>query len=191
MNSQEEKLRSLVEQHVYLTAVIDAVPDLNLPNCYVAGSCISQTVWNLAHSKEPQADIKDIDLVYFDPDLSEEKERREQERIREILGDIPIHIDLKNEARVHLWYRGVFGYDIKPYRSSEEAILTFPVVACVLGLRREGNGYIVYAPLGLDDTFNLVVRANKKQITKEIYEAKLLRWQRAWPNLTIISWEKS
>jgi hypothetical protein len=171
--------------------VIDAIPELGLPDCYVGGSCISQTVWNLAHHKEPHADIKDIDLVYFDDDLSEEKEQHEQARISTIFQNNFIDIDLKNEARVHLWYRDVFGYDIQPYRSSEEAILTFPVIASVLGVRRESDTYKIYAPHGLNDTFSLIIRANKKQITKEIYEAKLSRWQQAWPKLEIIPWEDS
>ncbi len=191
MNLQEDKLLSLVRQNPFVMEVIDVIPSLNLPNCYVAGACIAQTVWNLAHHKEAHADIKDIDLVYFDADLSEEKEQRQQTRVQEIFRDNPIHIDLKNEARVHLWYKEAFGYDIQAYSSSEAAILTFPVRASVLGVRSEENHYRVFAPLGLEDTFNLIVRANKKQITKDIYEAKLPRWRQAWPRLTIMTWEES
>ncbi len=190
MNSRE-KLLLLIRQNAHLMNVIDAIPDLNLPNCYVAGACIAQTVWNLADHKEAHADIKDIDLVYFDTDLSEEKEQQEQARVRTLFKNNLIQIDLKNEARVHLWYKDVFGYDIKPYTSTEEAISTFPITAGVLGIRKEKDTYEFFAPLGFNDVFNLVVRANKKQITKEIYEAKLLRWRQAWPNLTIISWEES
>jgi uncharacterized protein len=191
MTSQEEKLMSLVRQNVFVMQVIDKIPELNLPNCYVAGACIAQIVWNTAHHKEAHADIKDIDLVYFDTDLSEEKELGEQNRVRAIFKDSLIHIDLINEARVHLWYKNSFGYDIKPYTSTEEAITTFPITAGVLGIRKDAHDYHLFAPLGFDDIFNLVVRANKKQITKDIYESKLKRWQPCWPTLNYLSWELS
>lgn len=185
------KLLSGLRQNVFVMQVINAIPNLHLPNCYVAGACLAQTIWNLAHHKEANSDIKDIDLVYFDADLSEEKEKTQQAHIRTIFKNKPIQVDLINEARVHLWYKDSFGYDIKPYTSTEDAITTFPITAGVVGIRKEGNGYNIFAPLGLDDVFNLVVRANKKQITREIYEAKLKRWQPCWPTLTYLSWEES
>lgn len=36
---------------------------------------------------------------------------------------------------------------------------------------------------------NGVVRPNKKQITREIYDAKTMRWITVWPNLSVVSWE--
>jgi uncharacterized protein len=191
MTLQEEQLISLVRQNVFIMQVIDKIPELNLPNCYVAGACIAQTVWNLAHHKEPHAHIKDIDLVYFDTDLSEDKEQQARAQVRSHFKDFPLEVDAINEARVHLWYKDSFGYDIKPYTSTEEAIKTFPITAGVLGVRKENADYKVFAPLGLEDMFNLIVRANKKQITKDIYEAKLKRWQPCWPTLTYLTWEAS
>ncbi|AHK04607.1 hypothetical protein X971_4768 [Agrobacterium tumefaciens LBA4213 (Ach5)] len=35
-----------------------------------------------------------------------------------------------------------------------------------------------------------VVRPNKKQITREIYEKKIGRWIKLWPELTIVDWDK-
>jgi uncharacterized protein len=191
MNSQEEKLLSLIQQNSFVMDVIDAIPELGLPNCYVAGACIAQTVWNLAHHKKPYADIKDIDLVYFDGDLSDEKEKAEQTRVRSLFKNFPMEIDVINEARVHLWYKDTFGYDIKPYASVEEAITTFPITAGVIGIRKEKGVYTIFAPLGFNDIFSLIVRGNKKQITKDIYEAKLKRWQLCWPTLNYMSWEDS
>ncbi len=187
----QDKLLTSIRQNPFVMQVIDAIPDLGLPNCYVAGACIAQTVWNLGHHKEPHADIKDVDLVYFDAELSKEKEFWERTRVRNLFKNFPIEIDVINEARVHLWYKDSFGYDIKPYTSTEDAISTFPISAGVLGLRKENSAYKIFAPLGLEDVFNLVVRANKKQITKEIYAAKLKRWQPCWPTLTYLTWELS
>ena len=81
-----------------------------------------------------------------------------------------------------------FGYEIKPYASSEEAISTFPITAGCIGIRKEASGYLIYSAFGFDDLFDSIVRPNKKQITQDIYEAKLLRWKPLWPKLTYIDW---
>jgi uncharacterized protein len=186
-----DQLLSVLRQNAFVMQVVEAIPELQLPNCYVAGACLAQTFWNLAHHKEPHADIKDIDLVYFDPNLSQKAEADKQISVRSLFKHLPVDIDVINEARVHLWYESSFGYAIKPYASVEEAITTFPITAGVIGVRKEGSSYKVFAPLGFDDLFNNVVRPNKKQITKDIYEAKLKRWQPCWPTLHYVSWEES
>jgi hypothetical protein len=37
--------------------------------------------------------------------------------------------DVKNEARVHLWYERRFGRHLEPYRSTGDAIATWPTTA--------------------------------------------------------------
>jgi hypothetical protein len=46
---------------------------------------------------------------------------------------IAFGIDVKNEARVHLWYKSHFGYDIPPYHSVEEAMDSWPTTATAVG----------------------------------------------------------
>jgi hypothetical protein len=41
------------------------------------------------------------------------------------------------------------------------------------------------------DVFNLVVRPNPLQAPREVYETKAARWQRHWPELTILPWPGS
>ena len=89
---------------------------------------------------------------------------------------------------MHLWYRQRFGCDIVPYTSTEDAIATWPTTATAIGVRLEQGRPQVFAPYGLDDLFGLVVRANRVQITPEIYRRKVARWQRHWPSLTVLPW---
>lgn len=181
-------LLSLLEQNPILFEVIHATDSLNLPHCFVAGASIAQTLWNIRHGFNPKAHIKDIDLVYFDPDFTEQTEHKHQQRIQQRFSHLAIPVDVINEARVHLWYKDAFGYEINRYTSSEEAISTFPITAGCIGIRKEESGYLIYSAFGFDDLFDSVVRPNKKQITKEIYEAKLLRWKPLWPKLKHIEW---
>ena len=162
---------------------------LNLPAWYLGAGCVAQTVWNLAHGKAPGADILDYDLVYYDRDLSEERERKMTRHARELVADLHIDLDVTNEARVHFWYSQRFGYRIQPYRSTEDAIGTWPTTATAIGVRLDGVQLEVCAPLGTDDLFNLVVRPNRVQSTPGIYDAKVSRWAARWPSLVVLTWE--
>src|SRR5215467_2637433 len=108
---------------------------LNLPAWYLGAGCVAQTIWNLAHGKAPGADILDYDLVYYDRDLSEEREREMTRQARELVADLNIEVDVANEARVHIWYPERFGYCIQPYESTEDAIGTWPTTATAIGVR--------------------------------------------------------
>jgi len=76
-----------------------------------------------------------------------------------------------------------------PHESTEAAIDTYEVTTACLGVRVEPGGrWRVYAPYGLSDVFNLVVRPNPVLVPPEVYRAKAERWQRQWPALTILPW---
>jgi hypothetical protein len=61
--------------------------------------------------------------------------------------------------------------------------------AACLGVRLEREGHWrIYAPYGLADVFNLVVRPNPVLAPRSVYEAKVARWQRQWPALTVLPW---
>ncbi|MFF4309696.1 nucleotidyltransferase family protein [Streptomyces sp. NPDC001507] len=58
-----------------------------------------------------------------------------------------------------------------------------------LGVRLESDGgWRVYAPHGLSDVFNLVVRPNPVLAPREGYETKAARWKNEWPELTVLPW---
>jgi hypothetical protein len=137
------------------------------------------------------ANIKDYDIVYFDlTDLSGGAEEARAEEARKLFEDLGVELDVKNEARVHLWYPDHFGYAIKPYSSTEDGISTWPTTATAIGVRRNPDGSLtVYTPFGLEDLYGLIVRPNKRQITKEIYLTKVERWKKCWPRLVVVPWE--
>jgi uncharacterized protein len=162
--------------------------NLGLPDWYFGAGGVAQTVWNVLHGFEPADGIKDYDLVYFDPtDLSVNGERRVEE-VRARLADVGVTPDVKNEARVHLWYEDRFGRPIQPYRSSGEAIATWPTTASSVGVRYRGNDFVVCAPFGLTDLFHMIARPNKTIVSREVYEEKVARWSARWPQLTVVPW---
>lgn len=186
------RVSTLVADSPIFTTILGRWAEIALPDCWLSGSAIAQTAWNAKFGLPTEYGLADIDLVYFDAtDLSDIGEARQAARIRGLFADIPLWIDAKNEARVHLWYEAKFGYPIEPYRSSEHAISTFPTTAGSVAIRPDVTGLSIFAPFGLDDLLSCTVRPNKAQITQDIYEAKVSRWRSCWPALTIIEWNEA
>lgn len=184
-----KRLIEIIQDSNTLNRVFDALDEIGLDDYYLGAGAITQTVWNNISDKEECYGISDIDVVYFNPNqLEKDYELLLQNKIADKLKNFPFWLDIKNQARVHLWYEEKFGYTISPYCSTEEAIDTWPTTASAIGIRRTKNKWIIYAPFGLDDLFNLTVRANNRQITKEIYMTKIAKWMRKWPELSIVQW---
>ena len=187
LNDLEVALR----QNRWLEEVLERFDEIGLPDTWLVAGCIAQTIWNLGCRQPAEFGIKDVDLIYFDEqDLSFEAEIGHETGVRGLFRHLPIKLDVKNEARVHLWYEKRFGYPIKPYLSSADAIATFPTTATAVGVRCIRGQLECCAPFGLDDLFGLVVRPNKRQITRAIYEAKVDRWRAIWPRLNFLVWEQ-
>jgi hypothetical protein len=166
--------------------------ELSLPQWYFGAGAISQSFWNVFLGRPPLDNIRDLDWVYFDGrDLSEKTEVEIEKRLRTALRDLPLKIDVKNQARVHLWYEAKFGYPIPAYKSVYEAIETWPTTLTCVGLTAFEGKISVFAPYGLEDFFSHTVRANKRQITEEIYLKKVSRWKQCWPHLKVVSWADS
>ncbi|MBY5472930.1 nucleotidyltransferase family protein [Rhizobium leguminosarum] len=192
MNDEQfRQLQGIVVKSPLLSALLHDWDKIALPGAWLVAGAIAQTVWNHTFGLPPAHGINDIDIVYYDAnDLSEDGEAEHAARVRRAFSDLPVWIDVKNEARVHLWYEGKFGYPIKPYTSTTDAIATFPTTATAVGLR-PGNGSLeLCAPFGLSDLLGGVVRPNKTQIRREIYEQKVTRWIKVWPGLGVVGWVK-
>jgi hypothetical protein len=190
LDRQIRYLQEVLEGNAVLVTVLERAAGLGLPGWYLAAGCVYQTVWNTVTGRPPGEAIKDYDLIYFDPaDLSWAAEDAAIRAGGEVFGDLPVVVEIRNEARVHLWYEEKYGVACPPYDSSEAAVDTFPGMACCVGVRRDiTGGWSVYAPYGLSDIFNLVMRPNPKLATRAAYEAKAERWRRQWPSVTVLPW---
>ncbi|MFJ8401444.1 nucleotidyltransferase family protein [Streptomyces microflavus] len=187
---QLDGLRSVLSWNEVLTDVMTRAATLELPGWYVTAGCLFQTVWNVVTGRPPTSGIKDYDLFYFDGnDLSWEAEDAVIRAGQKVFAGLPAEVEIRNEARVHLWYEQKFGVPCPPHESTEAAIDSFAATTCCLGVRLEPDGeWRVYAPHGLADVFNLVVRPNPVLAPREVYEAKAARWKNEWPELTVMAW---
>jgi hypothetical protein len=189
LDRQVRVLERILARNASVQAILAAAPSLGLPDWYLGAGAVTGTVWNHLHGFAPGHAIKDYDLVYFDPDRPTwEEEAAVERQVHELFTELPIRIDVTNEARVHRWYPRRFGRTIDPYRSTGHAISTWPTTATSIGVRRDAGAFTICAPFGLRDLFAMVVRPNRALVSQEIYEAKATRWLAAWPRLDVHPW---
>ena len=190
LDEQLAGLRAILTRNPTLVEVLTRAAVLALPDwCLVAG-CLYQTAWNVVTGQPPESGILDYDLAYFDSsDLSWPAEDEVIQAGGRLFGDLPALVQIRNQARVHLWYEQKFGVPCPPHACAEAAIDTFEATTACLGLRLEpGARWRIYAPHGLGDVFNLVARPNPVLAPRHVYEAKTTRWRQQWPSLTVLPW---
>lgn len=190
MDKQIEQLQKILRQNSKIQEILGKAPLLQMPNWYLAAGCISQTVWNTLHGFDPNYGIKDYDLVYYDAsDISYDGEDSYVQKSKAIFGSLSGLVEIKNEARIHLWFEDCYGFKIDPYKSVEDAISSWSTTATCIGVRYANNKFEVFAPYGLDSVFEMTVRSVKRLFTKEMYESKVNRWMKLWPKLKVIPWD--
>ena len=144
-----------------IVALLDRTAGSDLPEWYLSGGCLFQTVWNIEHGFDASAGILfDYDLLYFDgADLSAHAEHRVQKVSRKF-ADLPIEVEARNQARVHLWYEQEFGAPCRAFRRCEDGIDGFLAVCCCFGVRQLNGERVIYSPYDFGDLFGLVVQPN-------------------------------
>jgi uncharacterized protein len=189
LTTQIASLGEIVRTNEIVGSILERAPALRLPDWYLGAGGVTQTVWNHLHGFAPEHGIKDYDFVYFDgDDLSEHAETETATHVRSEFSDLGVDIDVKNQARVHLWYERRFRRACSAYSSSANAIATWPTTATALGVRSTGVALDVCAPFGLRDLFALIVRPNTVLVDESVYREKVRRWRDTWPRLTIMPW---
>jgi hypothetical protein len=146
VTEQLDAFRAALARNEPLMEVLARATKLDLPDWYLTAGCLVQTVWNVMTGRPPANGIRDHDLFHFDPDLSWEAENTVIEAGAEIFAGVPAVVEIRNEARVHLWYEDRFGVPCAPHASTEAAIDSFAATTCCLGVRGRRRLARVRAP---------------------------------------------
>ncbi|WP_341921695.1 nucleotidyltransferase family protein [Polaromonas sp. YR568] len=162
-------------------ALLDGLVDLHLPDAWLVGGCLFQTVWNLLDGRAPGAGIRDYDVFYFDTeDLSDRSEQAVNRQAQTLFSGLGVQLDVRNQARVHTWYAAYFGRPCPPLQNSCEGVDRFLVGSTSVGLRREAGHIEVYAPYGLDDMYRGILSPNPRVDHGLLYENKVRDYQARW-----------
>ena len=178
----------LIVTNPHNRAILERLPDLGLHDPWLVSGALFQTAWNGLTGRAPTHGIKDYDLFYFDDaDLSWEAEDAAIKRANALFSGLGIEVEVRNQARVHLWYEDHFGLPYTPLKSSCEGIDRFLARACMVGAQPTAGGPALYAPYGFNDIADMVIRPNPTaNFDAGHYAAKAARWKTCWPELTVI-----
>jgi hypothetical protein len=185
----QERLIAVVRARPEIMAALRAVRGLRLPDWAVGAGLIRNAVWDYLHGYDEPIPTADIDVLYFDPsDLTSATEQDAERRLGRALPSA--RWDVKNQARVHLWYPAKFGRRIQPLRSVEDGLASWAETATAVAVRLEDDDRLtVLAPFGLGDLFGLVLRPVATWASRATAEsrARNKRWLERWP---LLRWVK-
>ncbi len=185
----EARLEAIVRASPRLMQVLTIARDLALPDWRIVSGAVYQTVWNALTGRDLDYGVKDYDLFYYDAsDTSYEAEDviiRRAERVYP--ADLAPLVEVRNQARVHLWFEQRFGEPYDPLRCSDEALERFVGPAFAVGVRLESNGRLdIAAPFGLDDVFALRIRHNPNRPHAKGWAKVVASAKARWPELVIV-----
>jgi len=190
MLSQRDRFLDYVQRNPVNCALLERAARLDVPDWWLTAGAVFQTVWNVIDGRDPTAGIGDYDLFYFDDtDLSWDAEDAVIRRAAELFADIQRVVEVRNEARVHLWYQQHFGVPAERFTSTADAVDHFASTTCCFAVTQDAHRRLqVYAPHGYDDLFAQHLRPNPLLAPREVYERKAARWTAEWLGLIVDPW---
>jgi hypothetical protein len=191
MSDLETRLVDIIHGVPTTMAVLRTVRDLGLPDAMIFSGAVYQPVWNHLTGRAPDYGIRDYDVAYHDD--SDTSYEAEDVVIRRVAAqfDEPLKswVEVRNQARVHLWFEKKFGADepYPPLKSSADALKRFVATAFCVGVRMEADDSLsVFAPFGLEDLFAMHLRPNPLRVKGAGgWDRTTASAQARWPEITL------
>ena len=187
LDHSEQDFVQMARQNPNVNALLIGLRDMDLNDWWLTSGCLVQTIWNIRSGNAPTDNIKDYDIFYADKDLSWEAEDAVIKLVKEKFKDLPVDLEVRNQLRVHLWYKEKHGIKYPPLKSSGEAMLRYPSTTTAIGLRLNKKGHPeLHAPFGIEDALGMMVYPNDACPLPKLYAQKIKRWKQYWPNLIVL-----
>ncbi|WP_373635748.1 nucleotidyltransferase family protein [Yoonia sp. SS1-5] len=186
--TQRDALVAIVQDCPDLMRCFHQARALDLPDWWIVSGAIYNQVWNHLTGKPDLYGVKDMDLFYFDTDVSYAAEDRIIQR-GAMHFETPVPVEIRNQARVHLWYTDHFGQDYAPLTKTTDGIDNFACKTHAIGMRlNKDDSFDIYAPFGLGDIFSFRLTPHIIRDNRATHLAKAKRQMALWPELTFVPW---
>ena len=187
---QRDALFAILSADPLVCGALERARRLDLPDWRVVSGTLYNSVWNALTGRASGYGIRDVDLFYFDAvDLSYEAEDAVIKAGAAMFEGLPVPAEIRNQARVHLWFEQRFGTGCPRFTSSDHSIRCFASKTHAVGIRLEADGSLdLCAPFGLDDLFSLRVAPNRAMDNRRTHEEKGARAKAMWPEVTVVPW---
>ena len=179
MNTMKNKqeILDVFRENPDIMTILTIIRDLGLKDSWLAAGSVRNFIWNLLSDKSPFDRETDVDVIFFDPDVSYEETVSLENKLRE---DFPQYQwELKNQVYMHL-----HSPHTAPYTSSRDAMSKYPERCTAIGLRLNADATLeLFAPYGLEDIFNFYVSPTPHFLENEdrmkLYQERLSKknWQ--------------
>ncbi len=185
----EDRLEAIVRGSDSLMTVLRLTRGLDLPDWLIVSGAVYQKVWNHLTGRDPDFGIKDYDLAYFD--ASDTSYEAEDVHIKRAAAHFPPpfdqQVEVRNQARVHLWFEDHFGEPYEPLHSSAEALGRFVAPCFGVGVRLGADDRLtIEAPFGLDDLFSMTIRPNPTRGLARGWDKVIASARGRWPEITVV-----
>lgn len=165
-------------------ALLSRLPSLGLRQCYLTAGCLFQAAWNRSSGQAADWGVKDYDIFYFDDsDLSWDAEDSAICRVSALSDELGIKVEIRNQARVHLWYEQRFGAGYPQLASARDGIDRYLISCTCVGID-VASGQL-YAPNGLADLEDGILRMNPLNPRPSLFRQKASDYQKRWPWLAV------
>ena len=179
-----QDLLQAIQLNTDLMKILTIIRNLSLKDSWLAAGSVRNFIWNLLSDKSPFDRERDVDVIFFDPDVSYEETVSLENKLRE---DFPQYQwELKNQVYMHQ-----HSPHTVPYTSSRDAMSKYPERCTAIGLRLHVDATLeLFAPYGLEDILKFQVHPTPHFLDNEdrmkLYQERLSKknWQEKWKNLT-------
>ena len=163
----------------------DGLAALNIPQCHLTAGCLFQALWNQQSGQPVEQGVSDYDVFYFDDsDLSYEAEDAVIQRVARHFAHLDVKVEVRNQARVHLWYPQRFGRPYPQLKSARDGIDRYLVACTCVGIDVASGE--LYSPDPLDDLVAGVLKINPRFADPVQFMRKAQSYQARWPWLRIV-----
>ncbi|WP_417490429.1 nucleotidyltransferase family protein [Maricaulis sp.] len=185
-DAQRAFLIAAVQANPVAMTVLQRAAAMGLPDHGLMAGAVYQAVWNALTGRDPAYGVNDYDLGYYDAsDLSEAAEDVVIKAGDAVFADLDAIVEIRNQARVHLWFGAKHGVTRAPLTSTTDAVSHFASHTHAVAVRLDAAGKMeVLAPYGLGELFSLQVRPVEALADPVGWNAKCERQQALWPEIT-------
>jgi hypothetical protein len=187
---KRQRFAAIIHSDPGLMHLLERLRALELPQWRLVAGCLYQTVWNTLTDRPRGAGIKDYDVIYFDADdRSWEAEDTVIRRVAAATQDCVGPVQVRNQARVHLWFADRFGCNYPQLSCADESLCYYASLVHAVGVRMTEDGHLdIAAPFGLEDVFAMRIRPNRALDNATSHTEKAARAKANWPQIVIEPW---
>lgn len=176
----EDKLAQLLAKDPIRVQALQCVRSLDLPDCYIAAGFVRNLVWDHLHHKPQPTPLNDLDIVYFDPNETDDKAAFIYEA--QLAAMMPeLNWQVRNQANMHLRNGD------EPYQSTLDAMSYWPEKETAVAARLNKKNQIeCISAFGFESLFESQITYNPKR-TLTLFQSRVesKNWLITWPQLQV------